>query len=200
MAFTGQAQIAFEQGFNDALYGRDRNNPYDPNVVGKSYQAYEEGYEQGLLSDLPPRGPRGEQGEKGDTGAPGPAGANGADGADGNQILVGSGAPSAGLGNDGDQYIDADNGDIYTKVTGSWSLQGNIGEVAQTVRIDQVDPDATPEIIYRGAALPGTLDSSAAWRIERITIQADGDTDILFADGDDLFNNIWTNRASLSYS
>jgi hypothetical protein len=133
-------------------------------------------------------------------GPQGPAGTDGTDGVDGNQILVGAGAPGSGIGNDDDQYIDSDSGDIYTKVAGTWNLQGNIGEVAQTSRIDQVDPDATPEIIYRGRALPGTLESVAAWRIERITIAADGDVETLFADGDDLFNNIWTNRASLSYS
>ena len=200
MAFSGQAKIAFDTGFNDALFGRDRDNPYDPNVVGKSYQAYEEGYELGLISDIPPRGPKGDTGPQGPTGPEGPGGANGADGIDGNQILVGSGAPGAGLGSDGDQYIDADNGDIYTKVAGSWNLQGNMGEVALTSRVDQVDPDATPEIIYRGRALPGTLESVASWRIERITIAVDGDVTTVFADGDDLFDNIWNNRASLSYS
>lgn len=200
MAYSGQSKIAFDHGFNEALFGRARNNPYDPGVAGKSYQAYEEGYELGLISDTPPRGPKGDQGDPGPQGPEGPAGTNGNDGADGNQILVGAGAPSAGLGVDGDQYIDSDNGDIYTKAAGAWNLQGNMSEVALTSRVDQVDPDATPEIIYRGNALPGTAESAASWRIERITIQADGDVETLFADGNDSFDNIWTNRASLSYT
>jgi hypothetical protein len=195
MAYSGQAKIAFDHGFNDALFGRDRDNPYDQSVVGKSWQAYEEGYELGLISDVPPRGPQGEQGEKGDTGSAGTAGAAGADG---NNVLVGSGAPSAGLGNDDDQYIDSDNGDIYTKVSGSWNLQGNMSEVAQTIRTDTDGAD--PETIYRGRALPGTATSSAAWRCEAITIATDGDVTILFADGNDSYDNIWDNRASLSYS
>ena len=33
-----------------------------------------------------------------------------------------------------------------------------------------------------------------------MTMQSDGDTEVLYADGDDLFNNIWDNRLSLSYS
>lgn len=200
MAYSGQASIAFQQGFNDALFGRDSANPYDQSVVGKSWQAYEEGYALGLISDTPPRGPQGEQGEKGDTGAAGAPGANGSDGADGNSILVGSGAPGAGLGSDGDQYINADNGDIYTKVMGTWSLQGNMSEVAQTTRTDTIDPTVFPEITYRGDALPGTLTSVAAWRVTRMTLQSDGDIEILYADGNDNYDNIWDNRLSLSYS
>lgn len=195
MAYSGQRQIAFQTGFNDALFGRDRDNPYNQSVVGGSWQAYEEGYEDGLISDTPPRGPQGEQGEtgaKGDTGQPGINGTNG------NDILVGSGAPAAGLGLDGDQYIDSDNGDIYTKQAGTWNLQGNMSEVAQTIRTDT--DGASPETIYRGKALPGTLTNASAWRCEEITIATDGDVSILFADGNDSYDNIWDNRASLSYS
>jgi hypothetical protein len=200
MAYSGQAQIAFERGFNDSLFGRDRNNPYDPNIVGKSYQAYDEGYDEGLLSDTPPRGPRGEQGEQGPAGPTGSPGSNGTNGADGTSVHVGNGAPSAGLGGDGDVYIDADNGDIYEKVTGSWVLRGSIDEVPLTTRTDTIDPAATPTVTYRGDAIPGTLTSTASWRVTRLTEQADGDLEVLYADGDDLFNNIWDNRLSLSYS
>lgn len=198
MAYSGQAKIAFDTGFNDALFGRDRDNPYSASVVGKSHQAYEDGYEQGLLSDLPPRGPKGEQGDPGPQGPQGTPGQNGTDGLDGNQIYVGSGAPSAGLGQNGDQYIDSDNGDIYTKSAGTWNLQGNLSQVAQTIRTDT--DGATPETIYRGFALPGTLTNAPSWRMQRITIQADGDVSIVFADGNDNYDNIWDNRASLSYS
>jgi len=200
LAYSGQRKIAFDTGFNDALFGRDRENPYDQSVVGGSWQAYEEGYESGLLSDVPPRGPQGEQG---DTGPAGPSGINGAagnDGADGNFHYVGNGAPSAGLGNDGDIYTDADNGDIYEKVTGSWSLQGSPGSMALTTRSDTIDPTVFPEVTYRGDALPGVATASAAWRVQRMTMQSDGDIEIVFADGNDNFDNIWDNRLSLSYS
>lgn len=200
MAYSGQRRIAFEAGFNDALFGRPRDNPYDQSVVGGSWQAYEEGYEEGLLSDTPPRGPRGEQGETGPAGPQGSPGVNGADGQDGTTTHVGSGAPSAGLGVDGDQYIDTDNGDIYTKITGTWQLQGNIGAVALTTRTDTIDPDAIPEVTYIGDALPGTATSSALWRIRRLTIQSDTDIEVLYADGNDSYDNIWDNRLSLSYS
>lgn len=200
MSYSGQARIAFDQGFNDALFGRDRNNPYDPNIVGKSYQAYDEGYDEGLLSDTPPRGPRGEQGEQGPAGPSGPAGSNGSNGVDGTSVLVGAGAPSAGLGGNGDFYIDSTTGDIYLKSAGVWNLQGNLSEVPLTTRTDTIDPAVIPTVHYRGDALPGTATSAAAWRITRLTEQSDGDMEIVYADGNDSFDNIWDNRLSLSYS
>lgn len=200
VAYSGQRKLAFDTGFNDALFGRDRDNPYDISVVGGSYQAYEEGYEQGLISDTPPRGPKGDQGDAGPQGPQGLPGANGSDGQDGSRTYVGSGAPAGGLGIDNDVYIDTDNGDIYTKSMGSWSLQGNIGEVALTTRTDTVDPDALPEVTYVGKALPGSTTASASWRVTRLTLQSDGDIEILYADGNDAFDNIWDNRLSLSYS
>lgn len=54
-----------------------------------------------------------------------PQGADGATGAAGTSIHTGSGVPSGGLGNDGDVYIDADTGEIYSK-SGTWSLEGEI--------------------------------------------------------------------------
>jgi hypothetical protein len=200
LAYSGQRKIAFDAGFNDALFGRPSDNPYDPSVVAGSVQAYDEGYAEGLISDIPPRGPQGEQGETGAAGLPGASGVGGQDGADGNTHYVGNGAPAGGLGSDGDIYTDADNGDIYEKVTGSWSLQGSPGSLALTTRSDTIDPTIFPEVTYRGDALPGVATSAASWRVSRLTMQSDGDIDIIFADGNDNFDNIWDNRLSLSYS
>jgi hypothetical protein len=200
MAYSGQRRLGFETGFNDALFGRPSNNPYDQSVVGGSYQAYNEGYEQGLISDTPPRGPKGDTGDTGPAGGTGSSGTNGTDGVDGTSVYTGNGAPAGGLGSDGDVYIDADNGDVYEKITGSWSLQGSPGSMALTIRSDTIDPTAFPEVTYRGDALPGVATSAASWRVQRLTQQSDGDMEILFADGDDNFDNIWDNRLSLSYS
>ena len=41
--------------------------------------------------------------------------------------LSGSGVPGAGLGNDGDLYIDDLTGQYYTKSGGAWTLQGPTG-------------------------------------------------------------------------
>jgi hypothetical protein len=198
MAFSGQRKIGFDTGFNDALFGRDRNNPYKQAVVGGSYAAYEEGYESGLISDTPPRGPQGEQGEQGDKGTSGSGGTAGSDGVDGTSVLTGTGAPGAGLGNNGDVYIDGDNGDIYEKITGTWNLIGSPNGVAQTTRTDT--DGGSPETIYRGTAVPGSAESASVWRMERITIATDGDVTILFEDGNDSFNNDWDGRAGGAYS
>jgi hypothetical protein len=72
--------------------------------------------------------------------------------------------------------------------------------LALTTRSDTIDPSVFPEVTYRGDALPGVLTSAASWRVSRLTTQSDGDIAIIFADGNDNFDNIWDNRLSLSYS
>lgn len=57
------------------------------------------------------------------TGVAGPAGPTGPQGA---TIHWGSGVPVAGLGNDGDQYLDYDSADLYGKTAGSWALLRNL--------------------------------------------------------------------------
>ena len=50
---------------------------------------------------------------------------------------------------------------------------------------------------YIGLAVPGSATSASLWRISRETI-ATGE--LLYADGDANFDNIWDNYTSLSYS
>lgn len=65
----------------------------------------------------------------------------------------------------------------------------------------RLDQDAiTPTLAYFGRAEPGSATSAAVWQIKRLDIGADGDVDVTWADGDALFNNVWDDRASLSYS
>lgn len=58
------------------------------------------------------------------------------------------------------------------------------------VRMDQAGA-----VLYVGEAQPGTAGSAAAWRIKKIE-----ETSVKWADGDTLFNNVWDNRVSLTYS
>jgi hypothetical protein len=51
----------------------------------------------------------------------------------------GSGAPAGGTGIDGDYYLDTDNGDVYTKSSGSWSVTGNIKGTTGAAGIDGTD-------------------------------------------------------------
>lgn len=68
---------------------------------------------------------------------------------------------------------------------------------AYTVRLD----DAGSGVTYVGEALPGTAASAASWRVKRITESGTPtDTVVEYADGDADFDNIWNDRASLSYS
>lgn len=63
------------------------------------------------------------------------------------------------------------------------------------------DQDADPPTLaYLGHAWPGTATSAAAWRIQKMVFGADGDVTTTWADGNTAFDNVWDNRASLSYS
>ena len=59
--------------------------------------------------------------------------------------------------------------------------------------------DVGGTVIYIGYAQPNTTTSSASWKIKRITFTGD-DSATEYADGNNNFDNIWDNRASLSYS
>ena len=65
-----------------------------------------------------------------------------------------------------------------------------------TKRVDFI----TDDLFYRGFAVPGTLESDAKWRIERVQIELDGDSASIWADGNVLFDNVWDDRLSLAYS
>ena len=68
----------------------------------------------------------------------------------------------------------------------------------------KVDEDSgTSDVFYVGTAVIGSLTSGAVWRIKRITVVNPGGVlgvDIEWADGDDLFDNIYDNREALSYT
>lgn len=71
-------------------------------------------------------------------------------------------------------------------------------DVATTQYALQLD-DAGSGVTYIGDAVPGTATSAATWRVKRMT-ETGADIAIDWADGDADFDNIWDNRASLSYS
>ena len=82
-------------------------------------------------------GPQGLQGIQGPAGPTGPTGATGAAGANGKTVLSGAGAPSVGLGVDGDFYINTTANTIYgPKASGAWgspvSLVGPQGATGAT--------------------------------------------------------------------
>lgn len=68
-------------------------------------------------------------------------------------------------------------------------------DVIYTKRVDFINDN----LLYRGEAVPGTLESAPVWRMRRITIGADNDVTEEFADGDSNFDNIWDDRLGLTY-
>ena len=65
----------------------------------------------------------------------------------------------------------------------------------EAIRLD----DAGGGITYVGWAIPGSITSSAIWKLMRMT-ESSGDLTIEWADGNVSYDNVWNNRASLSYS
>jgi len=65
----------------------------------------------------------------------------------------------------------------------------------ETTRLDE----ASSTVSYVGKAAPGTAETAAAWKISRITVTGTV-TKIELADGNANYDNIWDNRASLTYS
>lgn len=63
-------------------------------------------------------------------------------------------------------------------------------------RFDQYDATTG----YLGEAVVGASSAVAAWRIQKLVFGVDGDVTITWADGNSQFDNIWDNRAGLTYS
>ena len=79
---------------------------------------------------------------------------------------------------------------------------------SSTVRKVQTVDNFTQRIAYNasnlteyiGLAKPGTATSAASWQIKKLVYSGSLVTEILFADGDTNFDNVWDDRTSLSYS
>lgn len=71
-------------------------------------------------------------------------------------------------------------------------LYDNPGDGELTTRVDEVTT-----YTYIGYSNPGASEASAVWRIKRMT-NATGS--VVFADGNTRFDNVWADRASLTYS
>ena len=54
---------------------------------------------------------------------------------------------------------------------------------------------------FVGYAAPGESTANAVWRVLKLIYNASDDVvEVLWADGDTNFDNVWDNRAVLSYS
>jgi len=94
------------------------------------------------------------------------------------------------------QYYNTSRGD------GRWSLLGHthsIDDITMTQLALEYDV-VSSTLSYLGEANPGTATSAASWRIKQLVFNVAGDLTVTYADGNSNFDNIWDNRASLSYS
>lgn len=73
------------------------------------------------------------------------------------------------------------------------------GVVSDGGNYAMVIDEASATVTYVGIAQIGTATSASSWQVKRISVSGNVTT-ITWADGDDEFDNIWDNRASLSYS
>lgn len=100
-------------------------------------------------------------------------------------------------------------GTTITDVGGKLSLDVNVTDITLSANNDSMETrslamktlvdEASSTVTYVGEAAVGSSLSTALWRIKRLT-QSGTVLLIEWADGDSNFNNIWDNRASLSYS
>jgi hypothetical protein len=89
------------------------------------------------------------------------------------------------------------NGSAKFDATG-WVVYDFLGIEVKDLSLASIYDDSNDPIIYLGKALPGELTSSAVWQISKINMTTGVIT--TWADGDSNFDNIWDNRASLTYS
>ena len=158
-----------DSGNPDASFGADSDIYLDTasgNIWLRNNGAW------GLITNI--TGPRGEQGETGpigpmgltgSRGLPGEDGIDGINGIDGSMIYTGTTDPQDSLGVDGDIYINTENGDLWQKASGSWSLLGNITGPAGADGADGADGEQGPagisgyEVVTKNVILP----AGATW-------------------------------------
>jgi hypothetical protein len=89
---------------------------------------------------------------------------------------------------------------VKVNPSGALTTETSITSAVQPTPLALRYDNSTAPVSYKGEANAGTAVSSASWRISKITSAVDGSVTIEWADGNTNFDNIWNNRASLSYS
>lgn len=83
-----------------------------------------------------------------------------------------------------------------TVVGNKFLIDTNSSKTSYSIRTDET---TTANTIYVGYAAIGSAESGSVWKIFKI-LDSSGNLTITYADGDAEFDNIWDNRASLTYS
>ena len=93
------------------------------------------------------------------------------------------------------QVVNASDAIINPSTETTLAKQLAFNAITTIMYVDEPDANTT----YQGWAVGSTATSAANWMIRRVS-KSGSITSILWADGDQLYNNIWDDRASLSYS
>lgn len=70
-----------------------------------------------------------------------------------------------------------------------------VNDAPKSVVVDEADANTT----YIGESYEGAVKSQAVWQIKKISVSG-AITQILYADGNSRYDNVWDDRLSLSYS
>lgn len=79
-----------------------------------------------------------------------------------------------------------------------YALNSRRVKIANDNATMRTDTSTTPGSTYIGIAVIGSDEADAVWQIQRID-ESSGMVTVLWADGNDSCDNIWDNRASLTY-
>jgi hypothetical protein len=90
--------------------------------------------------------------------------------------------------------VNITNTSIPVSQNGAWTV--TTLPTLYSKRYDQV----SDVLAYLGDASVGSATSGSVWRIQKLVFTTGGSVTITFADGNTNFDNVWDNRASLSYS
>lgn len=90
--------------------------------------------------------------------------------------------------------------DIWIALGNSGSYQDFIDSVGQEMAQARRTDFVTESLIYKGWAVCGASESNPVWRIQRIVIASDDDTQETWADGNSAYDNVWNNRGTYTYS
>ena len=123
--------------------------------------------------------------------------------------VPGTGGTDSALVQPSSLYTDLTGTDLYQKSaagsgTDKWVKIAQVGvdlDVENAKRIDEVPGAGFPKITYFGRATPGALNAAAVWLIQRISeTNSDGDLDIEYANGVALFDQVWDDRTTFTYT
>lgn len=97
------------------------------------------------------------------------------------------------------ENTDKQSGQISTIIKDSNGNEINIADATITYT-QAIENDEQGKAIFIGLATPGSAKSAAAWQIRKITYDGNSAaTDIQFANSSNAFDQIWNDRAGLSY-